>query len=496
MTESLTQNLVETAQKPVPQALRQRAVSHVLDWAACALLGATSPPGRALGAYGCMQSAGDCPAIGVGRVAPQTAAFVNGGLGNIFEIDDIHRTSIVHPGDTVIPAALAAASLVGTVPGDTSVGGDRLLDAIVRGYEVAIRIGAAAGSGHYAHWYNTATCGVFGAAMAAADLMALPAEAQVDALGQAGMQATGLWQCRLEPTFSKQLATARAAQSGVIAAELARIGFPGPRQILEGPLGFFAATSPDAYPAEVLTGTGADWRMEEVSFKPWPACRHAHPVIDAALALREKHRGASPNRTSSGAEFSRAHVTTYRAAVDFCDDPHPDTPHRARFSLQHCLALAWLRGQCRLADFEPDQLQSPDIAALRGKISVSADERMTAAFPGSYCAEVDLTFPDGSTASHTVTDAKGDPENPLSTADLEAKWTDMIQYAGTGSGSWAPLVDAASRLTTGETTEAFMDALDAVSARLPEDGEAVAAGADLDTDGSGRRQHDHAQATG
>ena len=112
-----------------------------------------------------------------------------------------------------------------------------MLDAIVRGYEAAIRIGLAAAASGYSAWYNSGTCGVFGAAMAAGCAIGLDRSRLADALGQAGMMASGLWQCRLETTFSKQLATANAAQSGVVAARLAETGFPGARQILEGELG-------------------------------------------------------------------------------------------------------------------------------------------------------------------------------------------------------------------------------------------------------------------
>jgi 2-methylcitrate dehydratase PrpD len=115
----------------------------------------------------------------------------------------------------VIPAALAAAEREGS-------GGIDLLDALIKGYEATIRIGTAAGPAHYRHWYSTATCGVFGAAAACAHVLGLDRPRSLDALGQAGMMSAGLWQCRSEPTDSKQLATGRSAQAGLLAADLAR----------------------------------------------------------------------------------------------------------------------------------------------------------------------------------------------------------------------------------------------------------------------------------
>ena len=209
-------------------------------------------------------------AIGGPPRSAAEAAFLNGSLGNIFEMDDVHRASILHAGDVVIPAALACAQEENTSP-------VRLLEAIVGGYEVALRIGTAAAADGYSAWYNSGTCGVFGAAYAAGHLLRLPGAQMIDALGQAGMMASGIWQCRLEPTYSKQLATAHAAQSGVIAARLAAAGFPGAKQILEGELGFFGTYYPLAEASTVLVNADGSWRIHDVSFKPWPACRHTHP---------------------------------------------------------------------------------------------------------------------------------------------------------------------------------------------------------------------------
>jgi len=156
------------------------------------------------------------------------------------------------------------------------------LDAIVIGYEATIRIGRAVGTGHYAFWHNTATCGPFGAAAAACHL--LEGSDLRSALGLAGTQAAGLWQTRHEPdSMAKQLHAGHAAHAGVLAAILSKQGFQGPRSILEGEQGFFAAMCPGADPEDVLVNPDSEWLLHETSLKPYPACRHAHPAIDAAL---------------------------------------------------------------------------------------------------------------------------------------------------------------------------------------------------------------------
>ncbi len=381
MTRSLTYHLAALSARPVDRATRERAALHVLDWLGCALIGATAEPGQVLVAYGRMQPTGPCLVVGTGERHAAAAAFVNGGLGNIFEMDDLHRVSIVHPGSVVIPTALAVAQR-------EEAGSIAFLDAVVRGYEAAARIGAAVGPGHYRYWHNTATCGVFGAAAAAASLLNLGLDNTVHAFGHAGTQASGLWQCSIEPTHSKHVHTARAAEGGMVAADLAALGFAAASQILEGSHGLFSATCPDPEPDAVAADPGGPWKIHETSFKPWPACRHAHPVIEGALRLRDD----LPLDAVTAVQ-----TKTYGDAITFCDNPAPATPLEARFSLQHCIAVALIGGPPGLADFEPPAIADPRLVALRAKMAVAEDDAFTRAFPQRYGAELRVSLADGST---------------------------------------------------------------------------------------------------
>ena len=458
MNASLSERLAALASRPVDDALRAHAAVRVLDWLGCALLGATARAGSVLAAHGRTRPAGPCLTIGAGRRDAEAAAFVNGGLGNIFEMDDLHRTSIVHPGDVVIPAALAVAERDG-------VGAGPFLDAIVGGYEVAVRVGLAAGRGHYRYWYPTATCGVFGAAEAAAALLDLDADGTADALGQAGMQASGVWQCRVEPTHSKQLAAARAAQSGVIAADLAKLGLAGPRQILEGTHGFFAAACPGAAPERAAperaaADADAPWKMLETSFKPWPACRHAHPVIEAALGVR--------HGLDAGA-VAGIDIFTYREAVEFCDKPTPESADEARFSLQHCAAVALVKGAPELADFEAEGLADAAVAALRGKVAVGEDAQVTKDFPERYGARLEVRLVDGTRRRASVATAKGDPENPMSRPEIEAKAGANMAAAGLAAEQAEHLIAACRALADGGPIAALEEVLSLAPAPLRRD---------------------------
>ncbi|MEC7256831.1 MAG: MmgE/PrpD family protein [Pseudomonadota bacterium] len=436
--------LIQMCRRPVAAQTALRARFALLDWLGCILAARHTDVARAMGRA---QNVPDEDIVRAGLMMSgrdaQGAALLLGTPGNVLEMDDLHRASILHPGDAVVAAALAVALR-------TPCSGPDLLAALTRGYEAAIRIGRVAASGGYTAFYNSGTCGVFGAAIVAADLLKTSEEAMADALGQAGMMASGIWQCRLEPTFSKQLATAHAARAGVFAAELGAAGFPGPRAILTGPLGFFHAYYPQADTAP-LTAPG-DWALHDMSFKPFPACRHTHPAISAALALREAAAGATPRSIT---------VQTYGAALEFCDTPHPTTAHEARFSLQHTVAVALARGTPSIADFEPAALQAPDLADLRARVRLEVAEDLNDAFPQSYGARVRITFDDGTVQDITCPAAWGDPENPMQDADIINKFRVNAAYGAVPDPQAEGIVTAVLNLPQAADLVALQAAFDA-----------------------------------
>ncbi len=414
-SDSLTARLVPLLMRPVSAADRRKAALHVLDFVGCAAIGATTAAGRALRAHAVGAGEGPSRVILGPAVPAAAAAFANGGFGNVLEMDDIHRTSILHPGPVVVPAALAVAEARGA-------DGAGFLDAVVAGYEAMARVGRSVGPGHYRLWHNTGTCGPFGAAAAVGRLLGLSADAMVWALGNAGTQASGPWQTRREPQMAKQLHTARAAHAGLVAAELAACGFTGPAFILEGPEAFYAATCPDPDPAAVLVGPEDPWLVHETSFKPWPACRHAHPAIDAALALREAGVHAE--------DVAAIRVETYADAIRFCDRPEPATTVDAKFSLQHAVAAVLAHGPPPLEAFEAAGRADPAIVALRRRASAVESARFTDAYPARYGAAVVVETRDGAERRAEAPDALGDPDNPLPPEGVEAKARTLMGAAG------------------------------------------------------------------
>jgi 2-methylcitrate dehydratase PrpD len=432
--KSVTERLVERLSRPIDAVDRQRAARHLVDWIGCAVIGRTTETGRLVTAEAEPRENGASQLFGRMSADSVTAAFALGGFGSILEMDDVHRAALLHPGPVVIPAALAVAT--------DATPADAFLDAIIRGYEAMIRLGRAVGAGHYAHFHNTSSCGGFGAAVAAGSLLGLDATGLVNALGNAGSLSGGLWQCRNEPVMTKTLHVAEAARRGVMAARLAMRGFTGPRFILEGPQGFFAALCPGASAEGVLAGPDAGWLIAETSFKPWPACRHAHAAIDAALALRDELAGRS---------IATIAIDTYADAKLFCDRVRPETTLQAKFSLQHAVAVTLCDGAPPLDAFDLPALDRPELVDLRERTTVTANDAFTAPYPRHFGSAVTLTLGSGETLTRSVADAWGDSENPISDAALFAKARDLMQAAGLSRQGADELVASALGLAEGGT---------------------------------------------
>jgi 2-methylcitrate dehydratase PrpD len=261
------------------------------------------------------------------------------------------------------------------------------------------------------------------------------------ALGNAGTMSAGLWEFNTDGAMSKHLHAGRAASSGVLAADLARQGFTGARHILEGERGFFIATSQDAEPERVVEGLkqGMDtFKISSVSIKPHASCRHTHPAIDAALALRQQPGFALD-------QIAQVQVETYQAALDLTDNPQPTTPYAAKFSLYYCVACALARGRVRLDDFRSEALEDEAVRRLMAKMSVGLSEELDSRYPQEWPARVRVVLADGRQLIQLVQVPKGDPENPLTQAELEEKFRLLI--AGTGYEKMADvLIEGVNRL--------------------------------------------------
>ncbi len=399
-----------------PQVLHH-AKRAVIDWYAAAFAGAALPPAALLEKSLSDELDRGKSRLLLGRKAsPRAAALINGAAAHAAEFDDIYRDAIYHPGAPTIAAALALAQA-------NSIDGKAFLRAVVVGYEISTRIGAAMGRPHYKYWHNTGTIGCFGAASACSELLNLDVNRFAHSLATVATFSAGLQQAFRMDSMSKPLHAGRAAEAGLTAALAARDGITGALDILEGEAGYGRAMGygdEEAGPdwERGLATLGADFHITRMTFKNHGCCGHTFAAIDGALELKRKMR-------LPVGEIEKLEVATYGAALDVAGYESPRTPAEARFSLKYVVATALAHGSVRLAAFDSSQLENVSTRELMKKIHVKMDPELDAAFPGKRAARVAITARSGRREEFLQPTRKGDPEMPLSDKELEQKFMEL-----------------------------------------------------------------------
>ncbi len=401
-TSSLTSQLAEQIQqKSISQADLDAAALFLLDAVANSVAGRSTPAGQIILEW-VKDKKND-----QGRVA-----FALGALTHIVEMDDLHRTSVTHPGCVIIPAVVAMSL-------NADRQGHDILRAVLYGFEACARVGMAVGTEHYKIWHNTATCGPFGSAMAVGSLLNLEHDQIVDALGNAGTQSSGFWQFLETGAMSKHLHAGRAAESGLLSAQLASGGFTGPAEIIEGVKGMFAGMCSNPDPDALKLGPDDPWQLVQTSIKPWPSCRHTHPVVDAALEIADQVEMSSVQTIS---------IETYQAALNVCDRPQPQSLYEAKFSLQHCVVAALEDGKINFDSF--NQQSRERFSQWTNNVSLSVGTNYQSAYPDSWGANVVVKLTDGTEISIQRDKCKGDPDMPVSRKELIQKSKMLMAYGG------------------------------------------------------------------
>ncbi|MFL5418185.1 MAG: MmgE/PrpD family protein [Myxococcales bacterium] len=407
----------------LPAAVVENAKELFLDWFGSALAGKDSRPVRAFQAFARQAGPPGGPSevlVDRSGTSPYFAALVNGASSHVVEQDDVHNGSVFHPGTVVFPAVLALAQA------EKRSGKDLLLAAIA-GYEAGIRIGEFLGRSHYTVFHTTGTAGTLASAAATAKLLGFDAERTREALGSAGTQAAGLWEFLRDAADSKQLHTAKAAADGLLATLLAREGMTGARRILDGPQGMAAGMSRDADPQRITDRLGSRWAISETSYKWHASCRHTHPAADALLEVMRRE-------SLRHDQIAQVTARVHKAAVDVLGPVvHPQTVHQAKFSMGTVLGLVAVHGAAGLREFEELALTDPRVAAFRERVRMVQDDEVEAAYPQRWIGKVEARTTDGRTYAARVDVPKGDPENTLTRAELEAKAIRLGSFRGGAS---------------------------------------------------------------
>jgi len=412
VVERFAQFAVDLRSRPLAAEVLHYARRAVIDWYAAVLPGGVVPPPTLLErALADELDRGGAALVSGRRATPRAAALINGTAAHTVEVDDIFKDAIFHPGAPTIAAALAAAL-------EANASGAAFLRAVVVGYEISTRIGAAMGREHYRYWHNTGTIGSFGAAAACAELYGLDRARFAHALATVTTFAAGLQQAFRMDSMSKPLHAGRAAEAGLLAAQLARAGVTGSLDVIEGEAGFGRAMG--AAPAwdAALATLGMVWHITQMTFKNHACCGHTFAAIDGALALQRQLGVAHGDITG-------VRVATYRPALEVAGIEDPATAAEARFSLKYVVATALVHGSVRLAAFEPERLRDLETRALMARIEFAVDPELDAAFPRQRAARVSLSTRDGRSETFFQPTRKGDPDAPLSDAELEDKFHEL-----------------------------------------------------------------------
>lgn len=453
LTQEVARFVATTTLDEVPVEVLRLAKRSILDGLALGVAGSRSQASVIVRAH--IEGEGSSPAatmLGTSqRVSPRLAALANGLAIHADDYDDTQLAVrpdrvyglLMHPTAPVLPAALALAET-------KHASGEELLVSYLVGVEVATKVAEAMSPRHYeAGFHSTATVGAIGAAAAAARMLGLSGEEAAICLGIAASQAAGLRENF--GTMTKPLHAGRAAESGLLAAELAQAGFTAASTILEADRGFFRASADGWEPSLIEGKLGVPWTFEipGISIKPHPCGSLAHPGMSVLLALIEEH-GIEAD------DVERVTVGTNRHVPTALIHHRPQTTLEAKFSLEFCMAILLLERRAGLAQFTTETVRRSDVQELIGRVRLEIDPRSEARGYQAISTLVRLDLRDGRSLEARADFGRGSPQNPFSDEELVAKVAECFDWAGLPLDAVPELAARAGRLETEDSVDPIL----------------------------------------
>jgi 2-methylcitrate dehydratase PrpD len=405
----------------IPAPVVEQIKLHVLDGIGVCVHGARLPWTRHVAEVAMAEACAPVATLwGDGRrTSVSQAALVNATAGHAFEMDDIHKESVLHPNSLAVPVVLALAEARAGVSGKDAVA------ALVAGTEVGCRVGNAATTALFLNGFHPqGTSGAFVAAAAAGRLLGLDAQAMQHALGIAGSMGAGLMAAQ-EGAMVKRLHAGRAAQAGLHAAALAQRGFTGISNVLEASYGGFLSAFAREYRIDrLLDGLGSDWEAGKVGFKMYPNVTSIHAALDGLKHLQVTHRLQANDirRIDVGC----GHMTYVHTAWPY----EPAGVTAAQMNLFYGLAVMALRGSVTAADYEAQCIADPAVLAFMARIHPYEDEAIEsrgAAF--RHAAILRVETGGGGVLEHHEWSRRGSPECPVDAQEVRAKFFDNTAQA-------------------------------------------------------------------
>ena len=403
----------------LPDEARQKAANLILDVLG-SVIGSKRVPSSRIAADVALELGGPEESTVIGhdrKVAAANAAFANAVQGYAFDFADDHNQSNSHLSVATVPVSLALGEKL-------HASGKEVVEAVALGDEVVCRLGSAfLGKTYYQGFHPTSTCGTFGATIAAAKLMNLDHRQTVNSLGIAGSQVGGLMAWNTSGSYTKRLQAGHPAMVGIISAMMAERGFDGPPAIFEGEDGFLQAYSYQRqYDTDWITeGLGDNWEFVKTSIKVYPCCRYSAGHLDACLDIARRYE-PEPDA------IDRILIRSSEYTIKLLARPRKMDPQNVvdtQFSMPWQAAIALIDGKIDVDTFTEENIHRPDVRELMKRITWVVDQEFERRYPEHYSCAVTVTMEDGTAFTSEVDNPKGDWRNPVTQAELEAKFVDL-----------------------------------------------------------------------
>jgi 2-methylcitrate dehydratase PrpD len=404
VTRKLASYVVSARHQDLPARVRKEAQRTLLNWVGCAVGGSHHETlDTAIAALAPFSGPPQASLLGRReRMDILHASLMNGISSHVFDFDDTHLKTVIHPAGPVVSAILALSE-------QRPVSGQDFVNAMVLGIEVECRIGNAVYPAHYDRgWHITGTAGVFGSAAACGKLLALNDQQMVWALGLAATQPVGLRE--MFGSMTKSFHPGRAAQNGLTAALLAARNFTSTNVGLEGRSGWANVLSTTRDFAAITDNHGRSYEISLNTYKPFACGIVIHPAIDACIQLRDEHKLTAD-------QIERIDLRVHPLVLELTGKKTPQTGLESKFSVYFAAALAIVQGSAGWRDFSDRNARDPVIAALRDRVTATVDPAIK-----EEQVRATVVLKDGRTLDKFVEHVVGSIERPMSDADLEAKF--------------------------------------------------------------------------
>ena len=437
VTQALARFVATHRSRGWNDAVEHEALRTFLNWVGCAIGGARhAAADAALAAMKLLQSAPQASILGRGEKCDMaSAALVNGITSHVFDFDDTHLKTVIHPAGPVASALLAIAEHEGS-------SGREVIDALVLGVDVECRVGNCIYPDHYDRgWHITGSAGMLGGAAGAARLLKLDEKKTAMALGIAASQPIGIRE--QFGTHTKSFHPGAAARAGVLSALMAKTGFTSSAKSIEAPRGYAQIVSTKHDWSEITEELGSRFEISLNTYKPFACGIVIHPTIDAAAQLRA--RGVKAE------DVERVELRVHPLVLELTGKKEPQTGLEGKFSVYYGFAAGLLFGRAGEGEYQDDIVRRLDVTALRRKVNATVDRAIDEA-----AADVTVHLKGGRKEHVHVEHAIGSLERPMSDADLEAKFHGLADPV-IGAEKAAKTIAVCWKLADAKSVRALVD---------------------------------------